>query len=44
VLVGVPAEVVLERTGAPPHVRAFVAHTMTLANSGSTEEVLAASF
>ena len=26
------------------HVRAFVAHTMSLAHSGSTEEVLAASF
>jgi hypothetical protein len=34
----------LERTGAPPHVQAFVAHTMRLANSGSTEEVLAAFF
>ena len=32
------------RTGVPPHVRAFVAHTMTLAQSGSTEEVLAAFF
>ncbi|HYZ39028.1 MAG TPA: DUF3050 domain-containing protein [Stellaceae bacterium] len=30
--------------GAPPHVQAFVAHTMALANSGSTEEVLAAFF
>ena len=30
--------------GAPPHVQAFVAHTMTLANLGSTEEVLAAFF
>src|SRR6201992_390295 len=29
------------RTGVPPHVRAFVAHTMTLAQSGSTEEVVA---
>jgi hypothetical protein len=28
----------------PAHVRAFVAHTMTLAQSGSTEEVLAAFF
>ena len=32
------------RTGVPPHVRAFVAHTMTLAQSGSTEEVVAAFF
>ena len=32
------------RTGVPPHVQAFVAHTMTLAQSGSTEEVLAAFF
>jgi hypothetical protein len=44
VLVGVPVEVGLERIGAPPHVQAFVAHTMALANSGSTEEVLAAFF
>jgi hypothetical protein len=43
-LIGVPVEVALARTGAPPHVQAFVAHTMTLANSGSTEEVLAAFF
>jgi hypothetical protein len=28
----------------PPHVQAFVAHTMMLAQSGSTEEVLAAFF
>ena len=28
----------------PPHVQAFVAHTMALAQSGSTEEVLAAFF
>ncbi len=32
------------RTGVPPHVQAFVAHTMALAQSGSTEEVLAAFF
>jgi hypothetical protein len=32
------------RTGVPPHVQAFVAHTMVLARSGSTEEVLAAFF
>jgi hypothetical protein len=44
VLVGVPVEVALRRIGAPRHVQAFVAHTMTLANSGSTEEVLAAFF
>jgi hypothetical protein len=44
VLVGVPVEVALARIGAPPHVQAFVAHTMRLANSGSTEEVLAAFF
>ena len=41
---GVPVEVALARIGAPPHVQAFVAHTMALANSGSTEEVLAAFF
>src|SRR5437588_4478364 len=44
VLVGVPVEVALTRIGAPPHVQTFVAHTMALANSGSTEEVLAAFF
>jgi hypothetical protein len=44
VLIGVPVEVALARTGAPRHVQAFVAHTMALANSGSTEEVLAAFF
>jgi hypothetical protein len=44
VLVGVPVEIALERIGAPLHVQAFVAHTMTLANSGATEEVLAAFF
>jgi len=44
VLVGVPVEVALARIGAPPHVQAFVTHTMRLANSGSTEEVLAAFF
>jgi len=43
-LVGVPVEVALARTGAPRHVQAFVAHTMALASSGSTEEVLAAFF
>jgi hypothetical protein len=44
VLVGIPVEVALTRIGAPPHVQTFVAHTMALANSGSTEEVLAAFF
>jgi hypothetical protein len=44
VLIGVPVEVALARTGASAHVRGFVAHTMTLANSGTTEEVLAAFF
>ena len=43
-LVGVPVEVALMRIGAPSNVQAFVAHTMALANSGSTEEVLAAFF
>src|SRR5262245_25839515 len=44
VFVGVPVEVSLTRIGAPRHVQAFVAHTMALASSGSTEEVLAAFF
>jgi len=44
VLIGFPVEVALGRIGAPPHVQTFVAHTMALANSGSTEEVLAAFF
>src|SRR5438105_3647097 len=44
VLVGVPVEAALTRIGAPHHVQAFVAHTMALANAGSTEEVLAAFF
>ena len=42
--VGVPVEVALAQIGAPRHVQAFVTHTMALANSGSTEEVLAAFF
>ena len=42
--VGTSVERSMVRTGTPPHVRAFVAHTMTLAQSGSTEEVLAAFF
>jgi Protein of unknown function (DUF3050) len=44
VLIGLPVEVALARTGASAHVRAFVAHTMMLAKSGTTEEVLAAFF
>jgi hypothetical protein len=42
--VGTSVEAAMVRTGLPPHVQAFVAHTMTLAQSGSTEEVLAAFF
>jgi hypothetical protein len=30
------------RSGVPPHVQAFVAHTIALAQSGLTEKVLAA--
>ena len=41
---GTPVEVALARIGVPSHVKVFVAHTMTLANSGTTEEVLAAFF
>src|SRR5580698_7855988 len=41
---GIPVEVALARIGVPPYVQAFVAHTMALANSGTTEEVLAAFF
>src|SRR3981189_723758 len=44
VLVGVPVEVAVARVGAPPHVPALFAPTIALANSGSTEEVLAAFF
>ena len=44
VLVGVPVEPALAQVGAPPYVQTFVAHTMTLANSGSSEEVLAGFF
>src|SRR5260370_5998656 len=43
-LAGSPVEVALARIGAAPHVQAFVAHTMALANSGTTEEVMAAFF
>jgi hypothetical protein len=42
--VGVPVERALAQIDAPPHVQTFVAHTMALANCGSTEEVLAAFF
>jgi hypothetical protein len=42
--VGVPVEAALARIGVPSHVLAFVRHTMALANSGTTEEVLAAFF
>jgi hypothetical protein len=42
--VGLPVEAAMTRTGVPPHVQTFVAHTMALANSGATEEVLAAFF
>src|SRR6476660_2519835 len=41
---GSSVEAAMVRTGVPPHVQAFVAHTMVLARSGSTEEVLAAFF
>jgi Protein of unknown function (DUF3050) len=41
---GTSVEAGMVRTGVPPHVRSFVAHTLTLAQSGSTEEVLAAFF
>jgi hypothetical protein len=41
---GTSVEAAMTRAGAPPHVQAFVAHTMALAQSGSTEEVLAAFF
>ena len=41
---GLPVEDAMAHTGVPPHVQAFVAHTMALANSGTTEEVLAAFF
>src|ERR1700755_1444369 len=44
VFVGAPVAAALMQIGAPRHVQAFVAETMTLANSGSTEEVLAAFF
>jgi hypothetical protein len=39
-----PVEAAMARTGTPPYVQAFVAHTMALSRSGATEEVLAAFF
>lgn len=44
VSVGAPVDLALRLTGTPQHVQGFVAHTMALANAGSTEEVLAAFF
>jgi len=41
---GASVEAAMVQTEVPPHVQAFVAHTMMLAESGSTEEVLAAFF
>ena len=41
---GDPVEVALTRVGVARHVRAFVTNTMTLATTGTTEEVLAAFF
>jgi len=41
---GDPVEAALTRIGVAQHVRAFVTHTMDLANTGTTEEVLAAFF
>jgi hypothetical protein len=41
---GASIEAAMVQTEVPPHVQAFVAHTMMLAQSGSTEEVLAAFF
>jgi hypothetical protein len=41
---GDPVEVGLTRIGVARHVRAFVTYTMNLANTGTTEEVLAAFF
>ena len=41
---GDSVEVALTRVGVARHVRAFVTNTMTLANTGATEEVLAAFF
>jgi hypothetical protein len=41
---GLSVDVALTRTGVPRHVRAFVVNTITLANTGTTEQVLAAFF
>jgi hypothetical protein len=41
---GVAVDQAMVRIGVPPHVHAFVEHTMALARTGSTEEVLAAFF
>jgi hypothetical protein len=41
---GLPVEVVMSRIGVARHVHAFVAQTMALANTGTTEEVLASFF
>jgi hypothetical protein len=41
---GIPVQVALKRANVPSHVRVFVAHTMALVSSGTTEEVLAAFF
>src|SRR5712672_320677 len=42
--VGTSVEAAMARSGVPLHVKTFVAHTMAMAQSGSTEEVLAAFF
>ena len=42
--IGASVEASMVRTDVPSHVQAFVTHTMALAQSGSTEEVLAAFF
>jgi len=41
---GPSVDAAMAQAGVPAHVQAFVAHTMALAHSGSTEEVLAAFF
>lgn len=42
--IGIPVEIALTRICVPSHVKAFVAHTMMLVNSATTEEVLSAFF
>src|SRR3981189_625178 len=42
--VGTSVEAAMMRTGVPPHVQAFVAHTMALAQSGWQREVYASCF